>query len=219
MECPHCTVTFHEEWEEMIHNPARDEKQELYWRVTICPDCKEPTMKIGMRKISQPFLTNEDYFMVYPQFPKRSPVDDSVPEAFKVDYIEACNVLPISAKASAALSRRVLQGILKQNGYTSSNLARQIDAALSEGDPQKSLPPTIRKTIDAVRNFGNFAAHPITDQTSLQVIDVENGEAEWCLEIVEALFNHYYIQPALNAKRIDALNERLKGAGKPPVKS
>ena len=127
--------------------------------------------------------------------------------------------MPISAKASAALSRRVLQGILKQNGYTSSNLARQIDAALSEGDPQKSLPPTIRKTIDAVRNFGNFAAHPITDQTSLQVIDVENGEAEWCLEIVEALFNHYYIQPALNAKRIDALNERLKGAGKPPVKS
>ena len=143
---------------------------------------------------------------------------DDVPDSFKADYVEACNVLLVSPKASAALSRRVLQGILKDNGYQSSNLAKQIDAVLAESDPNKVLPQTIRETIDAVRNFGNFAAHPITEVTSLQVIDVEPEEAEWCLEIIEAIFDHYYVTPAKVAEKRKQLNQKLSQTGKPPAK-
>ena len=90
---------------------------------------------------------------------------------------------------------------------------------MSETDASKALPNYIRDVIDAIRNFGNFAAHPITDETSLQIIDVDPDEAEWCLQIVENLFEHYYITPARNRGNIDKLNSTLKKAGKPEAKS
>ena len=76
----------------------------------------------------------------------------------------------------------------------------------------------IYETVDAIRNFGNFSAHPINDITSLQVIDVQPQEAEWCLEILEALFEHFYVGPAAAAAKKKALDAKLKGAGKPPSK-
>ena len=73
-------------------------------------------------------------------------------------------------------------------------------------------------TVDAIRNFGNFSAHPITDQTSLQVIDVEEHEAEYCLDILDAVFDHYYVRPEHAKKQRAALDAKLKAAGKPPSK-
>jgi hypothetical protein len=73
-------------------------------------------------------------------------------------------------------------------------------------------------TVDHIRNFGNFSAHPITDQTTLQVILVDPGEAEWCLDILEELFDHYYVKPARAAAKKAALDATLAAAGKPPSK-
>jgi hypothetical protein len=125
---------------------------------------------------------------------------------------------PISPKASAALARRCLQAILHEQGYKDRDLAKEINLILNEDDPNKGLPQSLRDMIDRVRNFGNFSAHPITDKTSLQVIDVEPHEAEWCLEIVEEMFQHFYVQPAVRAKRKAALNAKLQAAGKPLAK-
>jgi hypothetical protein len=54
---------------------------------------------------------------------------------------------------------------------------------LNETDPSKALPHKLRETVDAIRKFGSRSAHPIDDKTTLQVIDVEPHEAEWCVEI------------------------------------
>jgi uncharacterized protein DUF4145 len=89
---------------------------------------------------------------------------------------------------------------------------------LGEQDPIKAIPTALRDTVDAIRNVGNFSAHPVTDQTTLQVIDVEPSEAEWCLEILEDMFDHYYVKPAQAAARKAALNAKLVAAGKPPSK-
>jgi hypothetical protein len=90
---------------------------------------------------------------------------------------------------------------------------------LNEADASKAIPSTLRVTVDGIRNFGNFSAHPITDVTSLQIIDVEPHEAEWCLEILEEMFQHFYVRPAEAAARKAALDAKLKSAGKPPSKS
>jgi Domain of unknown function (DUF4145) len=140
------------------------------------------------------------------------------PEQIAVDYIEACNVLPISAKASAALSRRCLQNILDAHGYIERDLAREIDALLKEADPVKVLPASLRQTVDSIRNFGSFSAHPIDDKTTLQVIDVEAAEAEWCLEIIEELFEHFYVGPAIAKAKKAALDAKVAAAGKPASK-
>jgi hypothetical protein len=142
-----------------------------------------------------------------------------VPANIAQDYTEACLVLPVSPKASAALSRRCLQNILRAHGYTAKDLAKEIDLLLNDADPKKAIPQSLRISIDSIRNFGNFSAHPITDLTTLQVIDVEEHEAEWCLEILEQMFNHFYVQPAEAAARKAALDAKLTAAGKPPSKS
>ena len=66
--------------------------------------------------------------------------------------------------------------------------------------------------MDAVRSFGNFSAHPVNDVTTLQIIDVEPDEAAWCLEIIEALFDHYYVRPAANAEKLANLDQKRKRA-------
>lgn len=141
-----------------------------------------------------------------------------MPKPIAADYIEACNVLPISAKASAALSRRCLQNMLHAANYRDRDLAREIDLLLNEPDPRKALPHRLRETVDAIRNFGNFSAHPIDDKTTLQVIDVEPHEAEWCLEVIEELFEHFYVGPAMAAAKKVALDAKLAAGGKPPSK-
>jgi uncharacterized protein DUF4145 len=148
----------------------------------------------------------------------RGPVPAQVPANIAADYVAACNVLPISAKASAALSRRCVQSILRAHGYKARDLAQEIDLLLNEPNPSKAISETLRVTVDGIRNFGNFSAHRINDITTLQVIEVEPHEAEWCLEILEEMFQHFYVRPAEAAARKAALDAKLKSAGKPPSK-
>ncbi len=141
-----------------------------------------------------------------------------MPPEIAADYEEACQVLPISPKASAALARRCLQAILRAHGYKAKDLAKEIDLLLDESDPKKAIPETLRLTVDGIRNFGNFSAHPVTDATTLQIIDVEPEEAEWCLEILEEAFQHFYVRPVEAKARKAALDAKLAAAGKPAAK-
>lgn len=154
------------------------------------------------------------------------PISGRSPKPFKntdaelvTDYAEACAVLFLSPKSAAALARRILQTVLRKQNYKSKDLSAQIDAILKEPDGSKRLPIYISKSLDAVRNYGNFSAHRINDKTTLELIDVEAGEAEWCCDLVEQLFDHFYERPAIENAKILALNEKLKNAGKPEIKS
>lgn len=152
--------------------------------------------------------------LVWPRGATRGPIPQEVPAEIALDYREATEVLAISPKASAALARRCLQNVLRQNGIRERDLAKEIDTFLARPD----IPGDLKDTIDAIRNFGNFSAHPITDVTTLQIIDVEEHEAEWCLDILDALFEHFYVRPAKAAALKAALNAKLANAGKPPAK-
>lgn len=226
MKCPHCSIHFHDNWDHRIFQrgsgsleSSSDNPQHVWvYRSALCPgaDCGKVTIAIANANKLGSVVTN--WRQIYPIGANRGPVPSEVPANISVDYTEACNVLPISPKASAALSRRCLQNMLHENGYTARDLAKEIDLLLSETDPRKALPHKLRETVDAIRNFGNFSAHPIDDKTSLQVIDVEPHEAEWCLETIEELFEHFYVGPAAAAAKKAALNAKLAAGGKPPAK-
>jgi hypothetical protein len=131
------------------------------------------------------------------------------------DYSEACAVFADSPKASAALSRRCLQHILRAAGKVKhANLSSEIDEIIG----RNQLPSQISEALDAIRNIGNFAAHPMKSTQTGDIIDVEPGEAEWNLDVIEALFDFFYVQPAILKKKRDALNAKLTAAGKPPMK-
>ncbi|MGJ4928164.1 DUF4145 domain-containing protein [Bradyrhizobium sp. HKCCYLS2038] len=228
MICPHCGIHFHDNWEAGIILRAGTglaaRNVTWFYRTAVCPgpDCGKVTVELGGRPASNaggPIVAGPiGWWTVFPSGANRGPVPKEVPSEIAQDYVEACNVLPISPKASAALSRRCLQHMLRTHGYTARDLAHEIDLLLAETDPVKALPLRLRSTIDAIRGFGNFAAHPSKDRATLEIIEVEPHEAEWCLETIEEMFQHFYVGPAIaNAKKA-ALNAKLAASGKPPAK-
>jgi hypothetical protein len=154
-------------------------------------------------------------FLCYPKVPSRTPLPPAVPSPYAEDYSEACLTLTDSPKASAALSRRCLQHVLREKaGVKLGNLADEIQQVIDSA----KVPSHISESLDAVRNIGNFAAHPIKSKASGEIIAVEPGEAEWNLDVLESLFDFYFVQPELLKKKRAALDAKLKEAGKPKMK-
>ncbi|PIT98445.1 MAG: hypothetical protein COT71_00530 [Candidatus Andersenbacteria bacterium CG10_big_fil_rev_8_21_14_0_10_54_11] len=157
----------------------------------------------------------EQVVRAYPKGASRPPISTKVPEKYAGDYKEACLVLIDSPKASAALSRRCLQHLLQDEaGATKKNLFDQIQEVIDSGQ----LPPYLTSALDVVRNIGNFAAHPIKSKSTGEIVEVEEGEAEWNLDVLEQLFEFYFVQPSIIQQKKDALNKKLQDAGKQPVK-
>jgi hypothetical protein len=220
MICPHCRISFHDQ---SISVPLRkdiDGAWMLIWRE--CPTCKHSIINLEM---GQDFYQDEarntllfqklKNIMVWPKASSRPPCPVEVPKNFAEDYIEACLVFPDSAKASAALSRRCLQHILREVAKVKpGNLADEIQQVIDSG----KLPSHLVESIDAIRNIGNFAAHPLKSQKTGEILPVEPGEAEWNLDVIEALFDFYFVQPEILKKKRYALDQKLKEAGKKPMK-
>ena len=129
--------------------------------------------------------------------------------------MEACLVLADSPKASAALSRRCLQHILREKAKV--KIPNDLGKAIAEVVADPGVPTDISMSLDAVRNIGNFSAHPNKSMNTGEIVAVEPGEAEWCLEVIEILFDFYFVRPADIERRTIALNQKLTETGKPPM--
>lgn len=206
MKCPHCLTSSHDDWD--ANHVITDGYYSWGIKFCKCPECKKATIIL--------LKDGEMFSACYPKASSRAPLPKEVPEIYSKDYLEACNVIAESEKASAALSRRCLQAMLRDLSNTKSkDLFDQIEEVITA----KSLPSYITESLDAVRAIGNFAAHPLKSKSTGAIVDVEPGEAEWTLDTIEALFDFYFVQPvALELKR-DALNKKLQDAGKPLLRT
>lgn len=208
MKCPHCQVTIHDNC--VATSPVvcgRFNWSLLYF---TCPACAQPIIRV-----QQSSTRGLEFYPAFPNRPVLRPVPPEVPDPYRQDFLESCEVLTLSPKASAALSRRNLQALLRERANTQKrDLADQIEEVIASG----RVPSHIQEGLDAVRNIGNFAAHTIKSTSTGEIVEVELGEAEWNLDVLESLFDFYFVQPALTAKRRAALDAKLKDANKPPLK-
>jgi hypothetical protein len=150
---------------------------------------------------------------VYPKRHAQKPVPIEVPRPFAEDYDEACRALDIP-KASAALSRRLLQRVFHEHfKIKKRDLLTEIKTYLSTHKP----PSYVAEQLDAVRTVGNFAAHPTKNKNTGQIVDVEPGEAAWLVELLDLLFDYWFVQPERQKQKKAALNSKLSAAGKPPM--
>ncbi len=154
-------------------------------------------------------------YLIRPKISGRPPVPPDVPNKYAEDYKESCLVLADSPKASAALSRRCLQHLLRGEAKVKH---QDLFNEIKELDSRGTLPSHIADGLDAVRQIGNFAAHPIKSQSTGDIVPVEPGEAEWNLDVIESLFDFYFVAPANTKARKDVTNRKLKDAGKHPIK-
>lgn len=223
MKCPHCLVDFHDEQTLTMIGVGTDSKASWIVARRLCPNCKQYVLYLenGTGQIhpqtQMPYnlVVKFKSILVWPKGVSRAPIPSEVPEDIVEDYKEACLVLTDSPKASAALSRRCLQLLLRTAaGVKHGDLSSEIQQVLDS----KALPSALADSIDMVRVVGNFAAHPIKSKSTGEIVPVEQHEAEWNLDVLESLFDFYFVLPArIKAKR-DALNKKAGDAGKSAVK-
>jgi hypothetical protein len=158
----------------------------------VCPnlDCREVILDAkfgtsinagGYTQVGEVFeewlLRPSSLALVFPEY---------VPAAIRQDYEEACKIRNLSPKASATLSRRCLQGIIRDfKKISKKRLVDEIDALRDEVDPDTWA------AIDAVRRIGNIGAHMEKDIN--EIIDVEPEEAQLLIELIETLIKDWYI--------------------------
>jgi hypothetical protein len=217
-KCPHCNTGIHSnpsnatlKKEEDLQLPDGEVSREGVWMETYqrCPECGNAI--IWIQRSSAYVSGRIPSFLVYPKGTVR-PIPQEVTDPYRQDFIEACLVLHDSPKASAALSRRSLQAILRDKaGTKNKDLFDQID------EVTHTVPSHIAGDLHALRNIGNFAAHPLKSTHTGEIMDVEPNEAEWNLDVIELLFDFYFVQPAISARRKADLNKRLQEAGKPQI--
>jgi hypothetical protein len=218
MRCGHCFADYHPATTRLpIGRDAAAKLWQLEYETS--PRCEKFNIRLvwGLPHATAPSAMAQQVGsrVIHPkEGTSRSPAPAVVPKPLQEDFNEACLVLPDSPKASAALSRRCLQNILRDHAKVKpQNLSKEIDEVIASNQ----LPAHLSSDLHAIRVVGNFAAHPTKDTSTGEIVEVEPGEAEWLLELLEGLFDFYFVAPAETQKRRDALNTKLKAAGKPTI--
>jgi hypothetical protein len=155
------------------------------------------------------------YWYAIPRNPSPRRIDQSVPDPFRRNYIEAASILADSPRMSSVLSRRILADLLeKYAGRLERNLESRIEKFLED----QSYPARVKENLHHLREIGNFGAHTQTDQDTGQIIEVERDEAEWTLEVVDGLFEYFIVQPVRDLARRTKFDAKIAAAGRKPIK-
>ena len=218
--CPYCKtlIHVHEYLAQAQTKPfdliPKDGHLSLALKWLQCTSCKGSVVYLVWGKNDKNDFEEKKREMVIPRTVVPV-IPAGVPSILSTQFIEATVILKDSPRASAALSRRCLQTLLREYAQVkSTDLADEIQQVLN----QKALPSYLAERIDYVRTIGNFGAHPIKSKDTGEIVEVEPGEAEWLLETLEGLFDFYFAQPAKLKDIKGRLNEKLRRAGKPEVK-
>ena len=218
-KCPHCSCYYHYENDNLPNSTAvaslkhglisigQDGDVNLYLRKDVCLNCGRVELGLSGDLVdgsgwADPLYPNRS---IYP-IPR---VPSEVPQEFAEDYVEAWTILGDSPKASAALGRLCLERILVEKsgvpGVTGKNLKQDIEKVVQSN----SLPTGISKLLDAPRLLGNLAVHARKSSETGTIVPVEPWEAEFCLEIIELLFDHYFVTTKKNEDRLKRLMDKV----------
>ena len=226
MICPHCNVGVRFDPEHMgpVHDEGSQGKQIGYQVVEgFCPECREFVVLLrrgtywqhDLNDADSRELTEPNDEVIFP-FPRNHrPLPPEIPDPYRSDYAEACAVLALSPKASAAISRRLLQHLLRDELKI---VHRTLDKEIAEFVSRPGVPSHLTEAVDAIRTLGNLAAHPTKNTSTGEVIDVEPGEASWLVDVLESLFDFLFVQPKRLAAHRAALDRKLASADRPTTK-
>ncbi len=218
--CPHCehAVTISSNRYSSSQHTVRiknaDGRHTLLSQFIVCPnrDCQKYTLTAQLHESFERQNVYDDRLgtiistwpLVPPSSAKSFP--SYVPSQILEDYKEACLIRDLSPKASATLSRRCLQGILRDYwGVKPGRLIQEIAAI------QDRVDPITWNAIDAVRKIGNIGAHMEKDIDV--IIEVDPGEAGLLTELVETLLVEWYVARAQRQARMEAVISAAESKG------
>ena len=173
------------------------------WNAVVCTndECRKLSLGVYIGSISQNHASGKAVFnprnswRLLPASSAR-PQPDCVPEALRGNYYEACAIRDLSPKASATLSRRCLQGMIRDfckiaKGTLDAEI-KALRAAVDEGRAPAGVTPESVDAIDHVRSLGNIGAHFEKDVDL--IIEIDPDEAQALIDLVETLFAEWYVE-------------------------
>ncbi len=174
-------------------------------------ECKKLSLEISLYKRA---VSGHDYvpgerLQTWTHLPESSgkPQPEYIPVALRTDYQEACRIRELSPKASAALARRCLQGMIRDFcGIAKGTLNAEITALeelVAQDKAPRGVTPESVEAIDHVRKIGNIGAHMERDINL--IIDIEPDEAQLLIELVETLFDEWYVARHQRAARFKGI--------------
>ena len=182
---------------------------------TTCPNpnCQEMAIQIRIgtpvTQMSSTVGVNDDEFLwskqLWPEA-KVMPLPKDIPEEIRTTYREAVLVSAISGRAGAAMSRRCLQGIVRD--YFQIPVAKRGNLGAELSYVKDQVDPDLWDDIQALRGVGDIGAH--MDKNVDQIIDVSPDEAQLLIELIETLFKDWYIARAKRTRNRAGLREMLQ---------
>src|SRR5271170_5366340 len=132
MKCPHCLTDFHDN--ETLNYLETDDEGHWHAAVCRCSACQKIIVRLFSTHGNAGRAEDIISYFVRPKIAGRPPVPAEVPNTYAEDYKEACLVVADSPKASAALSRRCLQHLLRGEAKVKpQDLFGEIEELLSRG--------------------------------------------------------------------------------------
>jgi len=215
--CPKCKIHTDVKFIQLHYQANEQKKGYDQVKMGRCTSCKELLISYA---IVSGNMNNTTYSLptrsglILP-IEKKSDHDISehVPPELSADYFEAVNTLDVSAKASATMSRRCLQNFF-HNHMDPPIKGRGLDKEIELFLELKEAPKHILTAVDYIRHVGNYSAHPKKSAEVDKLIDVEPGEAEWSITVLQMLFEFYYESKHQIETKKRELTERLGEQGK-----
>lgn len=186
--CPHCNkhtalsaapVEYEGDYGSTYTTPAVWKKDyNSTWWMGVCNACKMPSLVLN------------DGQVVYPH-PLPEPTDPDVPEHIRHDLDEAKLAHSVGCyRASATMSRRVVQQACIEKGATKGNLVAQIEELRNNG----TITEDLKEWATVVRWVGNDGAHPGKDA-------VTEADSKDCLDLASQFLHVIFVAPAVAKAR------------------
>ena len=190
--------------------------QWVHWKAISCPnpECREYTFAVRIHDYGTPDgggkyqpRRRRHFWQLVPAAQMKI-LPDYVPAAIVADYKEACSIAELSPKASATLSRRCLQGMIRDFwGVSKGRLVDEIDTIKDKIDDE-----LVWNAIDGLRKMGNIGAHMEKDINV--IVDVDPDEAKLLIGLIETLVEDWYVtrheRKSRMEKLVDAVNDKFQ---------
>lgn len=218
--CPYCNrdqiVTdenYHYRFSELEFGTPKEGQVGFACSAIRClnPDCNEATIvaEYARSKVQYNYRVKGETFQSWRLRPESASKvqPDYIPLPLREDYYEACLIRDKSPKAAATLARRCLQGMIRDFcDISKSRLIdeiKELEKRIADGNAPKGVEPETIEAIDAVRDIGNIGAHMERDINL--IVEVDPGEAQALIELIEILFQEWYVARHKRQQRLDSI--------------